>query len=120
MINVDKKTITIVILSLVIILLVWFIFSGNGKAQLAISEIREQRNELQRTNEIIESENLKIRAESAGLEKDNIEAEQQNNEYRQLIDDLRRIQAQEGKDNRAYGEINSDLSDFIEQNKYTE
>ena len=106
----DKKTLIIIVLSIIIVLLIWFIFSGNGKTQLAIDEISGQRIELQRANEIIKSENIKLRAESGKLTAD-------NNEYKQLINDLRELNIQSGKLDSVYGQINHDFANFIKQNQ---
>ena len=123
----DKKIVIIVILSLIIIGLIWIIFTGNSGTQVIIDKIRDERIQLVRSTAIIESENSKIREESKQLRENNIQSaenyrklEIENIEYRDIIDNLtsgsRKIQNYLTE----YGTINNDLADFIQQNKSME
>ena len=116
----DKKNWIIIALSLVIIFLVWFIFSGNGKAQIAISEIRSQYTELVRSTSITESELDKSLRENTQLEEDNLKLETNNIELESIINNLTTGSQKTEEYLTGYGLINSDLADFIEQNKSTE
>ena len=130
----DKKILIIVILSLIIIGLIWFIFARNSSTQAIIDEISEQRIQLIRSNATLESENRKITSESAELRKNNIESEQnnlkteednlrlesENREYRRIIFDFRTGSKETKEDLDEYGRINSDLTDFIQQNSAVE
>ena len=120
----DKKTLTIGILSLIIIGLVWFIFSGNGKTQAIIDKISAERSQLVRSTAIIEFENSKIREESKQLRENNIQSaenyrklEIENIEYRDIIDNLTRGSRRIENYLTEYGTINSELADFIQQNQ---
>ena len=127
MTNETKKTLTIGILSLIIIGLVWFIFSGNGKTQAIIDKISAERSQLVRSTAIIEFENSKIREESKQLRENNIQSaenyrklEIENIEYRDIIDNLTRGSRRIENYLTEYGTINSELADFIQQNKPAE
>ncbi len=123
MINETKKTIIIVILALIIIGLIWFIFTGNGKTQTIIDKIRDERIQLVRSTAIIESENSKIREESKQLRENNIQSaenyrklEIENIEYRDIIDNLTSGSQKTENYLTEYGTINNDLANFIQQN----
>ena len=127
MTNETKKTLIIVVLSLIIIGLVWFIIAGESKTDIIIESLREQRIQLIRSTEIIESANSRIRIESAGLRENNIQSEENNRklksenlEYRRIIDSLRIGSRQTESYISEYGEINRDFADFIQQNKPAE
>ena len=123
MTNETKKTIIIVILALIIIGLIWFIFTGNGKTQTIIDKIRDERIQLVRSTAIIESENSKIREESKQLRENNIQSaenyrklEIENIEYRDIIDNLTSGSQKTENYLTEYGTINNDLANFIQQN----
>ncbi len=123
MTNETKKTIIIVILSLIIIGLIWFIFAGNGKTQAIINKISTERIQLVRSTAVIESENSKIREESKQLRENNIQSaenyrklEIENIEYRDIIDNLTSGSQKTENYLTEYGTINNDLANFIQQN----
>jgi len=117
---VDKKTWIIIALSLVIFILVLLIFTGNSSTQAIIDQIREQRNQLVRSTTIIESELDKSIGENTQLQEDNIELRNNNTELEQIIDNLT-SGSQKTKDYLTeYGDINTDLADFIQQNQPVE
>ena len=120
----DKKIIGIIILILIIIGLIWFIYSGNGKTQTIIDKISTERIQLVRSTAIIESENSKIREESKQLRENNIQSaenyrklEIENIEYRDIIDNLTSGSQKTENYLTEYGTINNDLANFIQQNK---
>ena len=123
MTNETKKTIIIVILSLIIIGLIWFIFAGNGKTQAIINKISTERIQLVRSTAVIESENSKIREESKQLRENNIQSaenyrklEIENIEYRDIIDNLTSGSQKTENYLTEYGTINNDLANFIQHN----
>ncbi len=120
MTNETKKTLIIVVLSLIIIGLIWFIFTGNSGTQVIIDKIRDERNQLVRSAGIIESELDRSIGENTQLQKDNIELRNNNTELEQLIDNLTAGSAKTKNYLTEYGTINNDLADFIQQNKSME
>ncbi len=120
MINETKKTIIIVILALIIISLIWFIFTGNSGTQVTIDKIRNERNQLVRSAGIIESELTKSIGANTQLQADNIELRNNNTELGQLINNLTSGSAKTKNYLTEYGTINNDLADFIRQNKPVE
>ncbi len=108
-----KKTIAIIILSLIIIGLIWFIFSGKGQLDSIIESLQKQRTELTRTNEVIQSELIKSKGYNQELETDNIELER-------IIDNLTAGSEKTESDLAEYGLINTDFAEFIESATITD
>ena len=113
----DKKNWIIIILSIIIIILVWLIFSGNGKAQIALSEIREQYSILIRSTGIVESELTKSVNYNTQLETDNLQLRNDNTELGQIIDDLTTGSKKTKNYLVEYGTINYDFANFIKSNQ---
>ena len=109
----DKKTITIIILSVIIIGLVFFIFTGKSKFNSIIETLRKQRTELTRTNEIIQSELIKSTGYNQELETDNIKLES-------IIDNLTAGSEKTESDLAEYGNINNEFAEFIRQATITD
>lgn len=116
----DKKNWIIISLSLVIIILIFIIFTGNGSTQAIIDQIREQRNELIRSTTVIESELDRSIGENTQLKADNIELRNDNTELGNIIDNLTGRSKETKEHLDEYGRINSDLADFIQQNQSDE
>ncbi len=120
----DKKTIAIAVLSLIIIcLIVCIVWPGDSESEAILSEIRSERDTALESNRLIAIENQRIRNESTELRRDNqksadynTELEQQNNEYKQLIDDIGRVATDTRNIVGEYGDINNDFAEFIRQN----
>ena len=113
MINSDKKTLIIIILSIIIIGLIWLIFSGKSRLDFIIKEISEQRTELIRSNTIVEGELSKSKGYNKELETDNIE-------FERIIDDLTSGSEKTESDLAEYGDINSDFAEFIRSAENTD
>ncbi|MDA3814605.1 MAG: hypothetical protein PF570_10185 [Candidatus Cloacimonetes bacterium] len=123
----DKKTIAIIILILIIIGLVWTFFPGKSQVDTVIESLRKQYSQLLRSTAVIESENSRIRIESAELRANNIQSEENNRkleseniDYKRIIDSLR-IGSQESENYLSeYGRINSDFAEFIRSAEITD
>lgn len=116
----DKKILIIIILSLIIGILIWIIFSGSGNTQAIIDQIREQRSQLIRSTAVIESELDRSLNANSQLETDNIELRNDNTELGNIVNDLT-IGSEKTKNIIGeYGRINNDLADFIQQNTVLE
>jgi len=102
----DKKTLTIIILSIIIIGLIFFIFAGKSKFDFIIKEISEQRIELVRSTKNLESELIKSKGYNKELESDNIELES-------IIDKLTAGSQKTEYSLNKYGNINKDFAEFI-------
>ena len=120
----DKKTLIIIILSLIIIILILIIFTGRNNFETTIEQIQGQRDSFARSTEIVKSENIRIREESAELkrnyiesEKNYIELESENQQYRNIINELTSGSEQTGKHLGEYGLINRDFEEFLRQTK---
>ena len=118
----DKKTGIIIILSLIIISLVWIIFTGKDDTNPVLEALREQRIEFDRSTEIIELENSKLKSESKGLRSDNLEAERnnkqlesENTKYRVIIDRLTEGSEKTEEYLSEYGSILGDFAEFLRQ-----
>ena len=118
----DKKTGIIIILSLIIIGLLVLILAGENQSDSLISEIAEQRIEFDRSTEIIELENSKLKSESKGLRSDNLEAERnnkqlesENTKYRVIIDRLTEGSEKTEEYLSEYGSILGDFAEFLRQ-----
>lgn len=109
----DKKTGTIIFLSLIIIGLVLLIFSGKGKLDAIITTLQKQRTELTRTNEVIQGELVKSKGYNKELEADNLE-------FERIIDNLTAGSEKTESDLAAYGDINSDFAEFIRSAEITD
>ena len=130
----DKKTIIIIVLSLIIIILIWVIFSRGSKFETIIDEISRQRISALRSSAIIKSENQKIGKELAGVKANNIRSEEnyirseennlrletENREYRNIIDELISGSGELNKGLNEYGDINNDFAGFIRQATITD
>jgi len=117
---VEKKDYIIIILSLIIIGLIFIIFSGRGKFETIIEQIQGQRISAIRSNEIIESELEKSRGYNTQLEADNIELERDNTELESIVDRLTAGSKETEYHLAEYGNINSDFAEFIQANGNTE
>ena len=118
----DKKTWTIIALSLAIIILVFINITGDREFETIIDEISGQRNDAIRSAEIIENELGLIIIESAELRKNYIESRENNNklksenrEYRIIIGKLTAGSKITDRGLEEYGKINQQFSDFIQQ-----
>ena len=109
----DKKILLIIILSLIIIGLIWIIFSGKNNLDAVIGSLRIQQSELIRSNGIIQGELIKSTGYNQELETDNIELES-------IIDNLTTGSKKTESDLTEYGNINNDLAEFIRQAKTTD
>lgn len=130
----DKKIIAIVILSLIIIGLIWFIFSGGFRTNAIIEQIQRQRINALRSAAIVETENSKIRKESEELRANNIESERnnikteednkklksENTEYRRIIDDFITGSRKVEDGLSEYGWISDDFAEFLRQATVTD
>lgn len=124
----DKKIITIIVLSLIIIgLCLCIVWPGDSSAEAILSEIRSERDEALESNRLIAIENQRIRNESDGLRQDNQESadyntelRNQNNEYKQLLDDIGKVTTDTRNIVGEYGDINRDFAKFIRQNSQSE
>lgn len=113
----DKKTWIIIALSLVIIILILLVFTGNSSTQAIIDQIQEQRSQLIRSTAVIESELDRSLHANSQLETDNIELRNDNTELGNIVDNIT-IGSQETKNIIGeYGGINYDLASFIQQNQ---
>jgi len=119
---VDKKNWIIISLSLVIIILVFIKSTGDSEFKTIIEQISGQRNDAIRSAEIIKYENSRIRTESAILrknyietEKNNLNLETENSNYRRIIEDIRRGSKKTDRGLGEYGKINREFNNFIRQ-----
>lgn len=119
----DKKILTIIILSLVIIILVLIIVIGNNRTSVDFEQIRTERNNLIRSASIIENELERSLIESAELRENYFKTRENNNklkdENRQLgiiINNLTTGSQETDKGLGKYGEINKQFADFIRRN----
>ena len=118
----EKKNITIIVLSLIIIILILIIFTGRGRFETTIEQIQGQRDSLVRSTEALELENKRIDEESRILRSNNIESEEnnqklkrENTKYREIIDELTAGSEQSKKYLSEYGLINRDFAEFLQQ-----
>lgn len=109
----DKKTIAIIVLSLIIIGLVWLIFSGKGDTNAAIKALSEQRVEFTRSTETIERQLSSVQKYNKELEADGIELER-------IIDSLTTGSAKTEEYISEYRGINNDFSKFLRQATITD
>ena len=118
----EKKNITIIVLSLIIIILILIIFTGRSRFETIIEQIQGQRDSLVRSTEALELENKRIDEESRILRSNNIESEEnnqklkrENTKYREIIDELTAGSEQSKKYLSEYGLINRDFAEFLQQ-----
>lgn len=125
--HVDKKTITIIVLSLIIIGLCvcigYIVKTTDNGIDDNLEKLRIERDTAIESNRVMEIENKRIREESEGLRRDNQESadyntelEYQNNKYKRILDDLGRITGDTEKLVSDYGENNQRFRDWIRQN----
>lgn len=116
----DKKTWIIIALSLVIIILIFIIFTGNNSTQAIIDQIQGQRDSLVRSNSIIEYELSKSLGENKELEENYIRLETEYTELESIFNTLT-TGGKKTKDYLTeYGNINLSLAEFIQQNQSVE
>ena len=109
----DKKIVVIVILSLIIIGLVFLIFTGKGATNSAIEALSEQRIEFVRSTETIERQLSSVQKYSKELEADIIELER--------ISDSRTAGNKKTEEYISeYGGINNDFEGFLQQATITD
>ena len=115
-----NEILIIIILTAIIIGLLVLIFAGENQSDALITEIADQRIEFDRSTEIIELENSKLKSESEGLRSDNLEAERnnkqlqsENTEYRTIIDSLTEGSEQTEEYLSEYGDIIGDFAEFL-------
>ena len=113
----QKTTWIIISLSLVIIILIFIIFTGNGSTQAIIDKIRGEFDQLVRSTTVIESELNRSIGENTQLKADNIELRNDNTELGNIIDNLTGRSKETKEHLDEYGRINSDFADFIQQNQ---
>lgn len=118
----DKKIITIIILSLIIIGLIWFNISRGSSFETILEQVQGQRSLLIRSTAIVESENSKIRIESAELrenniksEENNIQLETENKYYREIIGEFTAGDQEAKQYLGEYGFISNDFAEFLRQ-----
>ena len=116
----DKKTIIIIILFVIVISLVFVIFSGKNNLDSIINSLRIEQSELTRSNEIIKSELDKSEGYNKELETDNIELSNDNTELEQIINRLTAGSEKTGYYISEYGNINKDFAEFIRQATITD
>ena len=110
-----------IIIGISIALLV-FISTGRDDSQADFESLRNERNELIRSTEIIKSENNRIKEESAELRNNNIKTEKynkqlesENKNYRDILSKLTAGNEKTESILIEYGNINKDLAEFIKQ-----
>lgn len=108
-----KKIIAIVILCIIIVSLVGFIFAGKSNFDSTITALSEQRNQLVRSNAIVEDELNKSKRYSSELEANNKELEQ-------ILDNLTVGSEKIESGLNRYGIINRDFESFIRQAEVTD
>ena len=109
----EKKTVVIGILMLIIISLIFLIFSGKGKADAALKALSEQRIEFARSTEIIERQLSAVQKYNQELEADSIELER-------IIDELTAGSTKTEEYISEYGGINHDFAEFLRQAEVTD
>ncbi len=103
-----KKNWVITFLSIVIIILVFVIATGNNRAAVDFEQIRSERDNAVRSAGIIETEL------SQAISRIN-ELEEGSKRIKKIVDDLTAGSKITDKGLGEYGEINRQLDDFIQQ-----
>ena len=116
----DKKTITIIVLSIIILLLIWFIFTGKSKADAIITTLQEQRIQLVRSNAVVEGELDKSEGYNKELEEDNKELEEDNIELEHIINNIATGSEKTEEHLSEYGIISDDFAEFLQHATVTD
>ena len=124
----DKKILTIIILSLIIIgLLFWIFVPGKNRTDGILEQVQSEQIELIRSNGITEKELAISIGESKELEKNNIklqadiiELSNKNSELTGIFDNITIGSEKTESSLKKYGEINTDFGRFIQENATTE